>query len=574
MLDGQRYCAIVPDEVPEQLPRLRAILDALSNLDKAFRQHCEGFRPNYPARAALSACRAASGFDRSDCANSSPNIVRLTLLTSILWLPPTPDGTGEAAEKSVGRALMATSRRRLAFALSLMVASFALATAAGAQIARGPLAVDKVGAIERVQFWDDRGWSYRNNSWGGRRPSYPSRSYDPYAPYRRQQVYESIKPPAPRKPETPPAETVVVIGDTFAEWLAYGLEEVFAETPQIGIMRRIKQDLGLVRDDSRLDAPEWTRAIKDLLPATEKPNAIVVLLGVNDRAPLRERPLPAKEAASSSDNAHPSPAPAAAPRPPPSVSYEFHTDKWAELYSKRIDEMIAALKMRGVPIIWVALPAIRGAKSTADMSYLNELYRARADKAGIAYVDVWDAFVDDQGRYVQDGPDFEGQTRRLRTYDGVYFTKAGAEKLGHYVEHDLRRLLGSQSVPVALPGSEEQSPAKNVVGPVLPLNVIGAEKSGELLGTAKQSAEREADPLATRVLDRGEALIPPRGRADDFSWPHAGPSSGADDMELPDTVPPQRPTETKPAATKSNEAKKHPVQSAPTPVMVKTAPSR
>jgi hypothetical protein len=135
---------------------------------------------------------------------------------------------------------------------------------------------------------------------------------------------------------------------------------------------------------------------------------------VNDRVPLRERPPPAKEAASSSDNAHPGPAPAGAPRQPPSASYEFHTDKWAELYSKRIDDTIAALKTRGAPTIWVGLPAIRGAKSTTDMSYLDELYRARADKAGIAYVDIWDGFVDDQGRYVQDGPDFEGQTRRLR----------------------------------------------------------------------------------------------------------------------------------------------------------------
>ena len=83
-------------------------------------------------------------------------------------------------------------------------------------------------------------------------------------------MYESIKPPAPRKMETPPAETVVVIGDLFGEWLAYGLEQVFAETPQIGIVRKIKTDLGLVRDDARLDAPEWTQAIKDLLPATEK----------------------------------------------------------------------------------------------------------------------------------------------------------------------------------------------------------------------------------------------------------------------------------------------------------------
>jgi uncharacterized protein len=121
--------------------------------------------------------------------------------------------------------------------------------------------------------------------------------------------------------------------------------------------------------------------------------------------------------------------------------------------------MIAALKTRGVPIMWVGLPAVRGAKSTSDMSYLDELYRARADKAGIAYVDIWDGFVDDQGRYVQDGPDFEGQTRRLRTYDGVYFTKAGAEKLGHYVEHDLRRVLSSHVLPVALPGPEDQSPA-------------------------------------------------------------------------------------------------------------------
>jgi hypothetical protein len=57
-------------------------------------------------------------------------------------------------------------------------------------------------------------------------------------------------------------------------WLAYGLELVFAETPQIGIVRKIKTNLGLVRDDARLDAPEWTQAIKDLLPAKTSANAL------------------------------------------------------------------------------------------------------------------------------------------------------------------------------------------------------------------------------------------------------------------------------------------------------------
>ena len=488
---------------------------------------------------------------------------------------------------------MATTRRRVALTLSLMVASLTLATPACAQFARGRAVLDQVRTIERAQFrdfWDDRGWSYRNNSpgsfWGDRRPSYPNRSYDPYNPNRRQQVYESIKPPAPRKMETPPAETVVVIGDLFAEWLAYGLEQVFAETPQIGIVRKVKSDLGLVRDDARLDASEWTQAIKDLLPATEKANAIVVMLGVNDRSSLRERTPPAKEASSPSDNNHPAPAGAGAQRAPPSASFEFHTDKWAELYSKRIDDMIAALQTRGVPIIWVGLPAIRGSKSTTDMSYLDELYRARADKAGIAYVDIWDGFVDDQGRYVQDGPDFEGQTRRLRTYDGVYFTKAGAEKLGHYVEHDLRRLLSSHVLPVALPGPEEQSPAKDAVGPVLPLNAIGSEKSGELLGAAKQPAERVADPLATRVLNRGEAIVAPSGRADDFSWPRPDGNDAADSAPAPDAAPPRSSGGTskldegqanqtkKPEAIKSGEAKNRPTQSPPAPHVPVARPRR
>ena len=134
-----------------------------------------------------------------------------------------------------------------------------------------------------------------------------------------------------------------------------------------------------------------------LLPATEKPNAIVVMLGANDRSALRERAPAPKASTTAADAEHSPPAPVVPQHPPPSAAYEFRTDKWTELYSKRIDDMITALKTRGVPIMWVGLPAIRGAKSTSDMSYLDELYRARADKAGIVYVDIWDGFVTIRG---------------------------------------------------------------------------------------------------------------------------------------------------------------------------------
>ena len=54
------------------------------------------------------------------------------------------------------------------------------------------------------------------------------------------------------------------------------------------------------------------------------------------------------------------------------------------------------------------------------MSYLDELYRERAERAGIIYVDIWDGFVDEDGDYAVQGPDFEGQTRRLRGQQLAY----------------------------------------------------------------------------------------------------------------------------------------------------------
>jgi len=426
---------------------------------------------------------------------------------------------------------MVATSPRCAFAVSILTASLPLTAPASAHFAGSRSAFSQHPSLEFVQFRDffggDRQWSYPNNSydpfWGSRR--YPNKYYDPDYPfYRHPRVYESIKPPPPRKVETPPTATVAVIGDSLGEWLGYGLEQVFAETPEIGILRKIRPDLSLVRDDARLAAPQWSQVVKDVL-AAEKPSAIVVMIGVNDRLSLRDR-MPAADKTTAPPDNQPPAAATRAQHTAPGENYEFRTDKWAELYSKRIDDMIAALKAKGVPILWVGLPAIRGVKSTSDMTYLDELFRARAEKAGIIYVDVWDGFVDDQGRYVAQGPDFEGQTRRLRTYDGVYFTKAGAEKLGHYVERDLRRVLGSPVLPVALPGAEETSPAKGAIGPVVPLDAIGAGESGDLLGR-----EGEDNPLATRLQSRGGAIGAQPGRADDFSWPHAdASSSGAADL--------------------------------------------
>ena len=482
--------------------------------------------------------------------------------------------------------LMATKRqRRFAFAFSLVTAGSALAVPAGAQMSDTRAAFDQRPRAEQVQwreffpfpFLGGRGSHNPESPWGAPRP----------------QTFESTKAPLPRKVETPPTATVLVIGDSLADWLGYGLEETFADTPEIGIVRKIRPYSGLVRYEARADAPDWSQAVKDVL-AAEKPSAIVVMLGVNDRLPLRDRAPPAKNAGvgaqgqggaaaaaspaetARADAEQPSIAANEAPRRPGSA-YEFHTDQWVELYNKRVDDMIATLKSKGVPVLWVGLPALRGTKSTGDMSYLDELYRARAEKAGITFVDIWDGFVDEAGRYAVQGPDFEGQIRRLRTADGVHFTKAGAVKLAHYVDHDLRRLLSSHVIPVALPGPEEQAPKGNAVGarpaigPVLPLAATGGGEGGDLLGAPSHPVPAASDPLATRVLSRGDAIPAPPGRADDFSWPRGNANANA----APDAVaepavppasgasPPKAKNDASKAELKKSDAKTEQPKAAP-----------
>jgi hypothetical protein len=110
------------------------------------------------------------------------------------------------------------------------------------------------------------------------------------------------------------------------------------------------------------------------------------------------------------------------------------------------------------------------------------------------------------------------------------------------------------------------------------------EKGGQLLGAASHPNEKEADPPATRVLNRGEAVVAPRGRADDFSWPRPDISGTADTEAPPDTVPPKgaaansgaeegKKNTDKAATTKPSEATNRSTQSSPAP-HVTTARSR
>jgi hypothetical protein len=422
---------------------------------------------------------------------------------------------------------------------------------------------DRAGAQildDRFPFLEERARRRRQNQ------QYQQYQQPYYQDQSRQAPVDYSRAPAPRKSDSTPMLNVVVLGDSMADWLAYGLEDAFSETPEIGVTRKHRTHSGLIRNDTKPENVDWAQLAREVL-AGEKPDFVVMMIGLEDRQPIRERqarqqaqpkqpsqpnqgkqagpqgaqPAPAQQPAARPADANdeltkePSsdanaPKPNAAPDQQPSASvasHDFRSERWEELYNQRIDEVIAALKSKGAPVFWVGLPPIRGTRSTADMVYLNDLYRARAEKAGIIYVDVWDGFVDENGNYTVHGPDFEGQIRRLRTGDGTYFTIAGARKLAHYVEREIRRVMLARGAPLAAPAPEEPPEPAVAAKPGGPaqrpnaapaVSITGAPppQNGLLGGSSPSSA---SDPLASRALVKGEPMTPPPGRADDFVWP-------------------------------------------------------
>lgn len=316
------------------------------------------------------------------------------------------------------------------------------------------------------------------------------------------------------------SEYVVVFGDTLAEQLSSGLADEFVtERPEVAIIKKTRPNTGFVRTD----VYDWTAQASGLL-SKEKATALVVLLGINDRQPLRD-----------GDGAH-----------------EFRSDRWREIYGKRVEDFIDKLKDKNVPIFVVGLPPVRSPKMSLDAVYINEILSERTRKAGAFYIDAWDGFVAENGDFMATGPALDGQTRRLRMPDGVHFTKAGQRKLAHYVERELVRLFDSRpgrtprTPQAAVPGTASEasssgqpgsSRAKPLAGPVIPLTQVTG--SADVLAGAPDSRKPAAlrlpaaDPTLASTLIDGRPVEAVPGRADDFRWPRPTEASAVKPVAEP-----------------------------------------
>ncbi|HSM19167.1 MAG TPA: SGNH family hydrolase, partial [Hyphomicrobiales bacterium] len=355
-------------------------------------------------------------------------------------------------------------------------------------------------------------------------------------------------------------------GDSLASGLADALDDAFSETPTVEIFERTRGDSGLVRYDHY----DWSVELAEIL-ANEEVNAAVVMIGSNDRQPMRledRSPVPTRSA------------------------------QWEEIYISRVDDILRQFSEKNIQVYWVGLPIMRPEGYAQDMAYLNEIYLARAQRAGARFIDTWARFADEEGRYSPVGPDVNGKIRRLRAENGIFLTPTGNRKLAFFVEQvlgadleagGLARIsnLGAGALPRGLRGPVEiELSLTNPGTPPANATLIGAappeeqETAGGPLdetasGIASLAAEEAAGEAASapsaeapigpsspppdaaasglsslpadlptnvlapdpeieradyRLLVLGESPEPELGRADDFSWPRSSAAGLLEDV--------------------------------------------
>lgn len=308
-------------------------------------------------------------------------------------------------------------------------------------------------------------------------------------------------PPEPVVEKLENARKILVIGDFLANRTADGLNEAFAQAPGVVIVDRANGSSGLVRDDY-YNWPEEARLIVEEV----QPSIIVVQLGSNDRQQLLvdgER------------------------EPVRSV-------KWLAEYERRTRLLVEALQERKTPLLWIGMPAFKSPSMTTDMVAFNGVFRTQIEKAGGEFIDIWDGFVDEEGKFVFTGSDINGQQVRLRGSDGINMTKAGRRKIAFYAEKSIRRLLGdAAAVGISALDSANfpeifmpPAPGENAAAVMRTLPVAMTDPAldggSALLGEMPATAGLVRSPRDQLVLD-GVLPEAPEGRVDNFAWPRQDP---------------------------------------------------
>lgn len=219
---------------------------------------------------------------------------------------------------------------------------------------------------------------------------------------------------------------ILVIGDGYADGLSLGLRSATAANKKINLFREVSYKARLLQRNRT----SWLSKVDQLLNKRVY-EAAVIMIGFGDRRPIKIN----------------------------GKWFNMDTPEWRSQYRKNITRLLRKLAAKKIATYWVGLPIVRGPKTAAGLKIINEVARSQTGSARVKYIDNWLHFANEDGQYTQYGPDLNGKIRLLRPKDGLYFTRAGYEKLGHFVyrfiQKDLREAKAERDLPLFGDSSEQ-----------------------------------------------------------------------------------------------------------------------
>lgn len=218
---------------------------------------------------------------------------------------------------------------------------------------------------------------------------------------------------------------IYVIGDSLGEGLWSGMRDILRDDRQFQLFRKIHYGTSF----ARATGTDWAARLEDIL-RNENVHVAVLYSGAAERQNIWAK----------------------------GKKFKVGSEEWRDYVSKRVDRLIKRLKRDRIAVYWLGLPVMRAPKVNTQMQALNEIFRERAFLNGVKFIDTWNAFADQFGRYSAFGPDLEGKVKRLRADDGIHFTFRGNKKLAHFVYKEVSKdvALAREERNIPLAGNEKE----------------------------------------------------------------------------------------------------------------------
>ena len=227
----------------------------------------------------------------------------------------------------------------------------------------------------------------------------------------------SVGPPPP--PTTPPAKPVFDVnhrlrvylaGDSLAEVpgqeylnLVTGVNSI---TVPNGVDKKISSGL------SRPDYFDWPARILDQVKSID-PNTVVLTFGANDDQAVQS---------------------------PDGRKHSFGSPGWIAEYRRRVGGLMDAIVSQNRTVFWLGIPIVRDPARWAHYQLIDQIYtsEAGARPGRVFFIDTTPIVAGPQGEYEDFLPDSSGQTRRVRSADGIHVERPGGRLIAEAVLAKMR----------------------------------------------------------------------------------------------------------------------------------------